>query len=398
MLGIGGEHIAVLPLNALPLISLLCFTLFLVPPTALVFSSSTDRQLRWALSLKRFTGGRRVISLLDTGYMEVKPSIGDIWSIISKRSGSLTDVLRTSDTDNWQAGITELIELSPIIVVDTRVCTQALLFEASTMLRPEYAYKAIFVSEDDGACPVLEKLIDEGFISSAHLVSVVKEEELGRQLQRLVRSRDTLPKPGRFAVTPSKIKESAGRLGLKRQAAYPPMTAAFQGSHLARFSVREDRRSLSTSLTPLWRLMAWGAVVQSLLAAACALWITWALPQLFSTSFARVVLWILLSCNWAACTLYFYLARSLKKVAIRDDSLFVSDYSKECEIHLSQISRVAGPDWTTLRRITIHLHQPSVFGEQIVFAGKFFSAGMIARDLRRRLYSHAEEQANALQE
>jgi hypothetical protein len=394
--GIGGEYVAALPLNALSLIALLCFTLVLVPPTALVFSSSTDRQLRWALSLKKFTGGRRVISLLDTGYMTIKPGIGDAWSIMSRRSMSLTDVLRTSDTDDWQAGVRELIELSPIVVLDTRVCTRALLFEASAVLTPQYAYKVIFVSDDDGARPVLERLLDEGGISTNCPVCVVTENELGQLLRRLVTSRDTLPKPGRFACAPSRIGELPGRRrGSERGALPHSTTAPPQGRPATEVSVPQTRKSLSTPLTAFWRLWAKGMIAQILLSAAWGLWVMWTLPQLISTRFATFVLWALLVCHWGLCALYFYLARSLKKVCIGGDSLFVSEHSKECEIHLSQISHVTGPDWTGLRRITIHLHQPSAFGRTIVFAGKFCSAGMIARDLRRRLYSHAEEKGRA---
>lgn len=388
--GIGGEYIAALPLNALLLMALSGFTLCLVPPTVVVFSSSTDRQLRWALALKKFTGGRRVISLLDTGYMVVKPSARDAWSIMSRRSASMLDVLRTSEKDNWQVGVKALIEIAPIVIVDTRVCTPALLFEASSVLTPEYSYKSIFLSEDDDACPVLEKLLDEGGIPADCLLSVVKEDELGPLLKSRVVSKATLPKIGSFALTPFMIGERFGRRGVKRQAKSPSMTATFQSSHPARGFRPEEKKSLSTLLTPFWRLMAKAVVVQLLLSVAWSLWIMLTLPQLIFSSRAGIVLASLVICSWASSALYFYLARSLKKVCIAGDSLFVSDSSKECEIYISQISRVSGPDWTTLRRITLHLHQPSAFGQKIVFAGKIFTAGMIARDLRRRLYKQAE--------
>lgn len=181
----------------------------------LVFSSSTDRQLRWALAVKRFVAGRRVVSLLETGHMTVKPSISDMWSIMMRRSSSLTDVLRVSDSNSWQVGVRELIDLAPIVVVDTRVCTQALLFEAFTMLTGEYAHKAIFLSEDDGACPVLERLLDEGRLSPDSLATIVNEDELGPLLQRVVKSSEALPKPGSFASTPSKIGERARNCGLQ---------------------------------------------------------------------------------------------------------------------------------------------------------------------------------------
>jgi len=106
---------------------------------------------------------------------------------------------------------------------------------------------------------------------------------------------------------------------------------------------------------------------------------------------APAALWALLGLNWASSSLYFYLAYSLKKVSLSGDTLFVSNYREEIVIQLSQISRVSGPDWTGLRRITLQLHQSSAFGRKIVFAGRFLSAGKIARELRRRLYAVGRE-------
>lgn len=386
--GIGGGYVTPLPLL---LIALLCFTLVLVPPTTLVFSSSTDGQLRWALELKKFTGGRRVISLLDTGYMAFKPSIYDLWPIISRRSASLTDVLRTSDAVNWQDGVRELIDISPIIVVDTRVCTEALLFEASAVLTPEHVHKAILVSADDGACPVLERLLDEGHLPSGLLVNVVKAGELGQLLQQLVASGDTLPRPGSLVSSPLPIRESAARRDLKGQTVKSSVSTALGVHHPPRVYWPDGRKRLSTALTPFWLLLAGCLVVHLFPSVVWGLWTLLTLPESPSTGFKRLVLLVLLSCNWVGSALYFYLARSLKKVYLYGDNLLVSNYRREHTIHLSQISRVSGPDWTTLRRITLHLHHPSPFGNKIIFAGRLFSAGRIARDLRRWLASHAEE-------
>ena len=103
------------------------------------------------------------------------------------------------------------------------------------------------------------------------------------------------------------------------------------------------------------------------------------------------ILWFLIICNAVFGTVYFYLAHSLKTVYLEGDSLYVSDYSKECEIPISRICQVTGPDWTTLRRITLHLDEPSAFGKKIIFAGKLSSAGLTARDLQHRLHQPAEK-------
>ena len=242
------RYLEVFPLNGFLLMAFLCFTLFLVPPTMLVFSTSTDERLRWALTLKRFTGGRRVISLLDTGYMTLKPSVSDAWAIMSRRALTLTDVLRTSDTNNWQAGVRELIELAPIVVVDTRVSTRALDFEAFTMLTPKYAHKAIFVSNDDGSCPVLEGLVVEGRIPPDLRVSIVKEDELGQVLRRLVISGHALPRPGTLPTTPYTLRTRAERRS--KESGVPETVAAVP---------REPdtgTKRLSIALTPVVRFVA----------------------------------------------------------------------------------------------------------------------------------------------
>lgn len=374
-------YVAALPLNAFMLIAVLCFTLIFVPPTALVLSSSTDRQLRWALALRRYMGSRRVISLLDTGYMALKPSAGDAWSILMRRSGSLTDVLRTSSKGDWQQGVRELIEIAPIVIVDTRVCTQALLFEASTILDQKYVYKAIFVSKDDGASPVLERLLEEGRIRPDTPVSLVKESDLGMLLQRRTMFPESLPKPGGFAAAPVRISG-------KEVMSY--RSPASLGDALPTVRRTEERSRLSSSLTPLWLLMARAVVWHLLISVICGAWFTVALSQHARLNLSTLSIWPLIACNFVTCGIYFYLARSLKKVSLESDTLFVWDHRKEIPIHLSQVSRITGPDWTVLRRIVIHLNKPNSFGDKVIFAGRLFSAGAIARDLRQRLYAQAD--------
>jgi hypothetical protein len=389
--GVGAGLIRELPLGALALIASLCLTLFLVPPTVLVFSSSTDRQLRWALALKRFTAGRRVITLLDTGYMTVAPRVGDVWSVLLRRSGTLTDVLRTSDADEWREGVQELIELSPVVVVDTRVCTRALLFEADAALSPGSAHKAVFVSEEDGRLPLLEGLLEEGGTDPRTPLCVVKEDELGALLGRLL-TKGNLPKQGRFISTPSTLAEIVAGRGAKRGAEpRPPSHTPRDGAAVGPYATTRGRRRLSTVMTPFWRLAAKGAVVSLVLSAAFGLWMIF--TSRVPWGFGPPTVCVLLACNVAGCVTLFHLCRRLKTVCIEGGTLFVSDHTKECEIYVSQISRVSGPDWTTLRRITLHLQGPSVFGPKIIFAGRLFSAGRISRELRQMVYRGAEDKA-----
>ena len=380
--GPAGRVLAPFPVSALMLISVLSLMQVPIPPVAVVFSSSTDSQLRLALSLKKFTGGRRVISLLDTGYLNIKPRIKDLWAITLLRSGSLTDVLRTSNPNRWQAVVRELIEISPIIIVDTRVCTPALLFEASTVLTAGSGYKAIFIRADDGTSPVLEQMLSEGNISPDSRLRVVKESELGELLRALVISRDTLPKRGDEAV--ATISKSISRDVRGRMPAHRSLLSTATGSSIP--AVTAGITKLSSLLTPVWRFAARAMVVHLLISTIGVVWITWSTPP---NKFLNL-LQVLLVMNWLGGGMYFFLARSLKEVELRGNSLFISDKSDTCEIPVSQISNVTGPDWTTLRRTTLHLHETSRFGKQIVFAGRLFSAGKVARNLRQLLYANED--------
>jgi hypothetical protein len=360
------------PVNAFLLMGGFCFTLFLLPPTVLVFSTSTNDRLRWALALKRFAGGRRVISLLDTGYMRPKPSVTDLWAITSRRSLALTDVLRTNEAGNWQAVIQELIGLTPVVVVDTRVYTRALRFEAATMLAPQYAYKAIFVSEDDGSCPVLDQLLAEGVISSDLRVTIVKERELEQLLRGLVKSKRSLPRPRELVATPYMVPRCAESRSSETVTPVVP---------------DESSKRLSMALTPLFRLLAKAFVVHISASLILGAYVISQDSEVVRLGFSRTA-WMLLVASICACSaLFYYLAHSLKEVHIDGDQLFISEYPRQSEVPLTQISHVAGPDWTTLRRITLHLRQPCEFGKRIVFAAGPLKGGMVARELRRRVYS-----------
>ena len=360
------------PINAFLLMGGFCFTLFFVPPTVLVFSTSTNERLRWALALKRFAGGRRVISLLDTGYMRPKASVTDLWAITSRRSLGLTDVLRTNEAGNWQAVVQELIGLTPIVVVDTRVHTRALQFEAATMLAPQYAYKAIFVSEDDGSCPVLDQLLAERSISSDLRVTIVKEGELEQLLRDLVKSKRSLPRPRELAATPY---------------AGPRFAESRRSAIVAPIVRDESSKRLSMALTPVFKLLGKMSVAHIFASLLLGAFVIAQDSEVVRLGFSRTA-WVLVVVSSCACSaLFCYLAHSLKEVHIVGDQLFISEYPRQSAVCLTQITHVEGPDWTTLRRITLHLRQPCEFGKRIVFAAGPLKGGMVARELRRRVYS-----------
>lgn len=388
-LGVGPGTFNIFPVNALLLMAIMLMSLPLIPPTAVVFSSSTDRQLRWALSLKKLAGGRRVISLLDTGYMNSRWNIRDLAATFIRHAITFMDVLRTMETENWRYVVQELIKFAPIVIVDTRVCTHALLFEASTVATNQYAHKAIFVSEDDGSCPVLERLVVNGSVRSDLLISIVKEDELGPILKRLVRSPRTLPQFGSFPAPPVPIGECV-RGELQQESIVAGLTSD-QG--VAELVSTAEKNRLSTRWTLLLKL------------ASLAFWV----PFVMFLGFGPFIIeqagpsripdlgltgWLtLLSAGFVTSFISLPLIGSLRYVYVVSDYLLVSDdRGKEIMIHAFDIARVNGPDWTTLQRITIHLHRPSELGKKISFIPCLFKGSAIAADLRRLTSSQEPRQ------
>ncbi|HEX7332801.1 MAG TPA: hypothetical protein VF290_14955 [Pyrinomonadaceae bacterium] len=70
-------------------------------------------------------------------------NLRDLWATFARHAISLMDVLRTIETENWRYMVQDLVKVAPIVMVDTRVCTQAVLFETTIVATNEYAHKAL---------------------------------------------------------------------------------------------------------------------------------------------------------------------------------------------------------------------------------------------------------------
>lgn len=388
-LGVGPGQLNVFPVNALMLTTFMLVSLLVIPPTAVVFSSSTDRQIRWALALKLLARGCRVISLLDTGNMKSKGNIRDLWNRFARNAITLVDVLRTTEAENWQYLVEELIKVTPIVIVDTRVCTRALLFEASQVTTVEYAHKAIFVSEDDGSCPVLERLVTNGSVPPDFLVSIVKQDELGPILRTLVRSSRTLPQYGAFPAPPVQIGECV-RGGLLPGPLFDSDKPAYD-QNFTEADLTEETVRLSTRLTLPFKFAAlvyWLSILMLFVFAPVVLEeesLSF-IPKLSATAWV-----VILSVSFLTAFSSLYMIGQLRYVYLQGDYLLVADRGRAIKIRIFDIAHVSDPDWTGLRRITIHLHRPSGFGNKITFAPSLFYGKSIARYLRDVSQAYQEE-------
>ena len=145
------------------------------------------------------------------------------------------------------------------------------------------------------------------------------------------------------------------------------------------------KRRLSTTLTLFWRVFAAGWVIYFLLVGVYGMWKWLTVPNGSDAPFSGGKLVGFIIFGLASSMFVHLMAGSLKSVFIAGDKLLVSNYLKEIEIPLSQVEYVDGPDWSSLRRITLALREPSEFGEEIIFAPGFFAAGRVGRGLRNRI-------------
>ena len=72
------------------------------------------------------------------------------------------DCLRTHDFDAWRNTIVALAVHVPVIVLDARDSTPALVYEARSIFSRGDGFKTIFIMDDDKQAPVLDEALAEG--------------------------------------------------------------------------------------------------------------------------------------------------------------------------------------------------------------------------------------------
>ena len=107
-------------------------------------------------------------------------------------TGPRYESLRTRE-GLWEITVRELIDMVPIVILDTRVASDPVSQEAAWMLEPERLHQVMFVTDDEGNAPVLESLLPKEDIYREHRSRLVKEDELCDRISQFTKSRDTLP-------------------------------------------------------------------------------------------------------------------------------------------------------------------------------------------------------------
>ena len=82
--------------------------------------------------------------------------------IISKIYSELKlDLYRTEFDDDWKDTLDVLLEMTKIVIIDTDAVTPDLLYEGKQIVKNKIIFKCIFLKNEYGNCPLLERLKDK---------------------------------------------------------------------------------------------------------------------------------------------------------------------------------------------------------------------------------------------
>src|SRR5262245_33928588 len=138
----------------------------LQPPLVLFFAASNEMSRRLQRALVRATmPHHQTLSLL-------KFHNRDRFDAYAKQSSR-----RTRDTAEWRNVAANLLDLTKLVVVDTRHATPAVVEEAEQIARAAVAFKTIFVVDDDRSHLVLNA-VEPALLSELREVPRLKESEV----------------------------------------------------------------------------------------------------------------------------------------------------------------------------------------------------------------------------
>ena len=144
-------------------------------------------------------------------------------------------------------------------------------------------------------------------------------------------------------------------------------------------------RKISTNLTLFWRLFAFAWVSYFLIVGSYSICIFLSSSD-SSFSCGKTLFFIIF--GLASSIFVHFVAGSLKNVFLDGDNLIISNFVKQIRVPFSEISHVDNPDNTSLRRIKIIFHQPSEFGEEIVFSPCIFKRKEISELLKSKIEAY----------
>lgn len=159
------------------------------------------------------------------------------------------------------------------------------------------------------------------------------------------------------------------------------------------------QRTLSSSLTVVWKFLFPTVWITGFGAATVGLWLG-AFRGRDQELPPDAMRWISLSVWLVASTFLIWFARRLHRVSLHDGVLTVSNYFREISVPLANVSRVTESYMRRPPTITLHLDNPTALGQRIVFVpagrSRFFSEHPTTTELKNILSRmHKDGHANA---
>ncbi len=145
------------------------------PPVALILGTSTHSSIRRQRAIKYRLSPLRVVSLLD---VEVP------WdSSLACELG--LDSFRTINDEDWWLVIAKLMEVTPILVIDTAAETTGVLREARYILGVDLWRKCLFLTPPDETAPILDRILPMPGVQRQDL-RIVRYEQADQTIATLV--------------------------------------------------------------------------------------------------------------------------------------------------------------------------------------------------------------------
>jgi hypothetical protein len=185
-----------LQIVSFPLFSLAACSLVLaaIPPVVFLLSTSESEKLTLQLFLWHIVTPYRAVSLLRMHEI-VDPELGE------RLTASIlyNDSLRTRDDKAWMSTARRLMRVVPIIVLDARHPSQALVDEAKAVFQSGAGYKTVVLGDFNSAPAFLDVLLLSGMPEGPPL-RLADLNLIDGMLRGLVQSRRSLPSRERWSL------------------------------------------------------------------------------------------------------------------------------------------------------------------------------------------------------
>lgn len=175
------------------------------PPSVLLLGSSQWQTVRVAARIHLYIYPYRLIYLLDAN---AATNARTSW--IAHEQFKI-DNLRILGEHNWQEVVFPLSERVPIIVLDTRIPSPAVLHEAQRIVGSNLKEKTVFLTHEDGSSPALAA-IDEDIDESGVLTATTHSIAHVLRGLGLIHTASPVDHPGYFLISNRNVEKCMTRI------------------------------------------------------------------------------------------------------------------------------------------------------------------------------------------